>query len=78
MAVNQHRRRAGHRRRLGVHQRMPGRFDQFGFQPQRFKLLEHPFARAAHVGFVLAVGADAGDAQQIAQFVFKSLRICVR
>ncbi len=54
---------------------MPRGLDQLGFQAERFKLLQHPLAGLAHIGFVLAVGTNAGNAQQFAQIVFEMLGV---
>ena len=81
MAVDQRRRGARHGRRLGIHQRMPGRGNHFGREPQVAKLVGHPVGRSLHVAATSRIGADAGNSQQFAQFVLEpggmSLQILV-
>ena len=76
VAVDQHDRLAGHRRRLGIDERMAGRFDQFGRQAQLLELRRHPLGRPAHVAGVARIGADAGDAQQVGQVVARTPARC--
>src|SRR5262245_39123549 len=52
---------------------MAGGFDQLGFQAQRLDLGEHPLGGATDVGFVFGISTDAGNAQEVAELVFKAL-----
>ena len=71
MAVDQHGRRRGNGRRLGIDDRMAGRFDQLGGQSQPPEMPATHWAARRTSRAVLALGADAGDAQQFAQIVFE-------
>ena len=52
---------------------MAGRLDQFGVQLQAAKLLGDPLGGPAHVVAMGAVGADAGNAQQLAQSLLEAV-----
>ena len=54
---------------------MAGGLDQFDLQVQPAKLVGHPVGRPAHVALPGAVGTDAGNAQQLAQFVLELVAI---
>ena len=50
---------------------MPSRGDPLGTQPQRLKLPQHPIGRLGDIGPPGRIGADAGDAEQLAKVFFK-------
>ncbi len=75
MAIDQHRRGARHRRRLGVHDRVARRRHQLDVQLHGAKLVGHPVGGLVDVVAMLAVGADAGDAQQFAQFALEAVAL---
>ena len=54
---------------------MAGRGDHLGVQPHAAKLVGHPLGRPAHVVPMLAVGTDAGNAQQLAQLLLEPLAV---
>src|SRR5262249_52575257 len=78
VAVNQDRRRAGDRFGLRVNDGMAGRFTQLGLQTQPAELSGDPLGGAADVLAMLAVAADAGNPEQVAQFALESLAILLQ
>ncbi len=78
MAVDQGRRGAGHRGRLGVDQRMARRRDHLGGKPKFSKLIGHPIGGSVHVVAMVRVGADARNAEKFAQFLLESCSVGIQ
>ena len=76
MRVAQHGRLAGSVQPVGIDQRMAlGRNGFDVLQPDAPKFGGHELGRLLHVGLVLLQRADAGDAEQVFQFVEETLLI---
>jgi hypothetical protein len=78
MPIDQGRRSAWHRRRFGIHQRMPGRGNHFGRKPHVAKLIGHPVGRMVHVVLAVGVGTDARNPQELAQLLLESRSMSVQ
>ena len=73
MSIRERHGLAGHRRRLGVDERMAGRLNQLCGKPQLLELGRDPFGRFPDVACMARIGAHARNAQQVRQIVDKRL-----
>lgn len=75
VTVDQGRRRSRGTRPFAVHDRMPGGLDQFRRQSRCFETFLHKPGCLADIVAVPRVGTDAGDPQQILQFVDEAVGV---
>ena len=76
MRIAKHSRRARGMQPVGINQRMSlGRDDLDVLHADAPQLAGHVIRRPLDIGFVLRQGADAGNAQQVFQFIQKTLLV---